>query len=248
LFDLAQQAGILAPHAGGWRSLVRLSSLDDELFVHSAYPTDDVHSVFFGPDTGRLVDAVIGHLSSRERPVRRAVDIGCGAGAGAVAIAKRAREAEVLGVDINPAALQATALNASTAGLANVITRSSNMLGDVDGSFDLIVSNPPFMIDSAERAYRHGGEPLGAGLALACVDAAIERLAPGGSLVLFTGAIVIKGEIPLLAEASSRLSAARLAWSSREVDPDVYGEELEGPAYGQADRIALFVLTASRPH
>jgi hypothetical protein len=78
------------------------------------------------------------------------------------------------------------------------------------------------------------------------VDAAIERLAPAGTLVLFTGAIVIEGEIPFLREAASRLDAAGLAWSFREVDPDVYSEELEGPAYARADRIALLVLTATR--
>ena len=246
LFELAQRAGVVVPHEGGWRSLVRLSSLDDELFVHSAYPTTDVHSVFFGPDTGRLVDAVIAHLKSRDGPIRRAVDIGCGTGAGAVAIAKRAREAEVVGVDINEAALRATELNASLAGVANVVARSSDILRDLEGMFDLIVSNPPFMVDAAERAYRDGGGPLGAGLPLACVDAAVERLAPGGALVLFTGVMVIEGETPFRNEAALRLDAGGLAWSYREVDPDVYGEELDNPGYAQADRIGLAVLTAKK--
>jgi len=246
MFDLAQRAGILAPHEGGWRSLVRFSSLDDELFAHSAYPTTDVDAVFFGPDTGRLVDAVTAYLPRHDRPIRRAADIGCGAGAGAVAIAKRAREAEVIGVDINPAALRATALNAALAGAANVISRASDMLHDLEGDLDLIVSNPPFMVDAAERAYRHGGGPLGAGLPLACVDAAIERLAPGGALVLFTGVMVIEGETPFRDEAARRLDGGGLGWSYREVDPDVYGEELDNPGYAQADRIALAVLTAKK--
>ncbi len=246
LFELAEQAEILTAHGDGWRSLVRFSSLDDELFVHSAYPTEDMHSVFFGPDTGRLVDAILGHLNCRGGSVHRAVDIGCGTGAGAIAIAKRTRDAEVLGVDINPAALRATAFNAALVGVDNVITRSSDMLNDVPGDFDLIVSNPPFMIDCAERAYRHGGGPLGDGLALACVDAAVHRLAPAGTLVLFTGAIVTEGEIPFLRQAAIRLDTAGLTWSFREVDPDVYSEELEGPAYAEADRIALFVLTATQ--
>ena len=247
VFDLAQRAGVLTAHEDGWRSLVRLSSLDDELFVHSAHPTSDPDSVFFGPDTGRLVEAVIAHLAGSDALIRRAVDIGCGTGAGAIAIAKRFLGAEVVAVDINPAALRATALNASLAGVANVTARPSDVLGGVEGMFDLIISNPPFMIDAAERAYRNGGGPLGAGLPLACVDAAVERLAPGGALVLFTGAIVIDGEIPFRAEATRRLDEAGLAWSYREVDPDVYGEELDHPAYARADRIALAVLTATRP-
>lgn len=247
LFALARRAGVLAPHEEGWRSLVRFSSLDDELFVHSAFPTADVDAVFFGPDTGRLVEAVAAHLDARTAPVRRAVDIGCGTGAGAVAVARRAPEAEVIGVDINPAALRATRLNAALAGADNVAARGSDMLRDVEGSFDLIVSNPPFMVDAAERAYRHGGGPHGAGLPLACVDEAVARLAPGGALVLFTGAMVIEGETPFRDEAARRLDGAGLAWTYRETDPDVYGEELDEPGYAQADRIALAVLTATRP-
>jgi len=245
-FELAKRAGVLAPHEDGWRSLVRFSSLDDELFVHSAYPTTEVDAVFFGPDTGRLVEAVTAYLPGHDRPIHRAADIGCGAGAGTIAVAKRAHEAEVIGVDINPAALRATALNAALAGVTNVVSRASDMLHDLEGEFDLIISNPPFMVDAAERAYRHGGGPLGAGLPLACVDAAVERLAPGGALVLFTGVMVIEGETPFRDEAARRLATGGLAWSYREVDPDVYGEELDNPGYAQADRIGLAVLTAKK--
>jgi SAM-dependent methyltransferase len=246
LFGLAKEAGVLAAFEDGWRSLVRVSSLDDELFVHSAFPTTDTDSVFFGPDTGRLVDSVLLHLQERRIPLRRAVDIGCGTGAAAVAIAKRVPHAEVLGVDINPAALSAATLNAALAGVTNVVAHCSDMLRDVQGTFDLIVSNPPFMIDAARRAYRDGGGPLGAVLPLACVDAAIERLAHGGSLVLFTGAVVVNGESPFQEEAKRRLDGAGLACDYRETDPDAYGEELDGPSYAHVDRIALGVLTATK--
>ena len=246
LFDLGQRAGLVVPHEDGWRSLVRASSLDDELFLHSAYPTKEHDSVFFGPDTGRLVEAVLSHLKNRQSQIRRAVDIGCGTGAGAIAIAKRARSADVLGVDINPAAVRATTLNAELAGVENVTARSSDMLRDVPGMFDLIMANPPFMIDAATRAYRDGGGPLGARLPLACVDAAIERLDFGGTLVLFTGAVVIDGEIPFRNHAMCLLNCAGFATSYREVDPDAYGEELDAPSYARADRISLAVLIAEK--
>lgn len=246
IIELMHEAGVMAPHEDGWRSLVRLSSLDGELFVHSAFPTTEADSVFFGPDTARLVEAVLAHLASSSTPIRRAVDIGCGSGAGAVAIAKRAPGAEVVGVDINPAALAATRLNARLAGVSGVTAQDSNMLDGVEGSFDLIVSNPPFMVDPGERAYRNGGGRLGSGLPLAVVDAAIQRLAPGGSLVLFTGSAIVDGADPFREEALTRLQAAGLECTYREADPDVYGEELDTPGYSQADRIALVVLTARR--
>lgn len=246
LFNLAHESKVLTRHADGWRSLVRFSSLDDELFVHSAFPTIETDSVFFGPDTGRLVDAVLAHLAGRASLIRRAVDIGCGTGAGAIAIAKRLPEAEVVGADINPAALRATALNATLARVPNVIAQHSDMLRDVGGSFDLIVSNPPFMIDPAGRAYRDGGGHWGTGLPLACVDAAVERLSPGGSLVLFCGAVIVAGENQFRDEATRRLDDAGLVCEYRETDPDAYGDELDGPHYSEVDRIALGVLTAHR--
>jgi hypothetical protein len=36
-----------------------------------------------------------------------------------------------------------------------------------------------------------------------------------------------------------------MRWSYAEVDPDVFGEELETPAYADADRIAAVVLTVT---
>ena len=68
------------------------------------------------------------------------------------------------------------------------------------------------------------------------------------ALVLFTGVMVVAGETPFRDEAARRLAGAGLAWTYREVDPDVYGEELDQLGYARADRIALAVLTATRPH
>ncbi|GIF40377.1 methyltransferase [Actinoplanes xinjiangensis] len=242
---LMDAAGVLERNGDSWRSTVRFSSFDGELFVHSAYPTTDPDSVFFGPDTYRMVNAAIAAVEARDRPVRRAVDIGCGTGAGAIAVAKRAPGAEVAGVDINPAALRFTEVNAALAGTPGVRPCHSDLLTGVDGDFDLIISNPPFMIDPAGRAYRDGG-PQGHDLPLAILDAAAGRLAEHGTLVLFSGTGIIDGRDPFLDEAAERLADSGLAWSYREVDPDVYGEELDGPAYTHADRIALVVLTANR--
>ncbi|WP_229074694.1 class I SAM-dependent methyltransferase [Actinoplanes sp. DH11] len=243
IVDLMDAAGVLARDGDEWRSLVRFSCYDGELFAHSAFPTDAPDSVFFGPDTYRMADAATAVAAGRQ--VTRAVDIGCGTGAGAIAVAKRAPGAEVVAVDINDKALRYAAVNTSLAGLGNVRPVHSDLLSGVDGEFDLILTNPPFMIDPAGRAYRDGGEH-GYELSLKIIDQAAERLAPGGQLVLFTGTGIVDGRDPFRDAAAERLDGTGLNWEYREVDPDVYGEELDGPAYEHAERIAVVVLTATR--
>ncbi|MFY9290378.1 MAG: methyltransferase [Methylorubrum rhodinum] len=240
-------ARVVEPVDGGLRATIRLSSLDGELFLHSAYPPSPMDAVFFGPDTKRFVSAVTAHLAERKAPIRRAVDIGAGSGAAGIAVAKRAKGAEVLLVDINPAALRAGRINARAAGVGNIVLQQSNLLREVEGHFDLIVSNPPFMIDRSGRTYRHGGGAYGEGLSLAVVEAAAERLAPGGSLVLFTGSVIVHGEDLFCDAALAVCAQAGLQVTYREFDPDAYSEELDDPAYAVADRIALVVLTATRP-
>jgi methylase of polypeptide subunit release factors len=241
-----QQAGVLEESNGRLKSHVRWSSLDDLLFVHSGFPTDAADAVFFGPDTYRFAQLIHTHLQQSFAPVRRAVDIGCGAGVGAIVIARARREAEVLAVDINPAALRLTAVNAALAEVANVSVEASDVLQDVDGTFDLIVANPPYMADPAERAYRHGGGAYGAQLSVRIVEQALNRLTTGGSLVLYTGVAMIDGCDPFLDALAPYLDSARFGWTYREIDPDVFGEELLMPGYQRVERIAVVALIVTR--
>ncbi|WP_434457262.1 class I SAM-dependent methyltransferase [Stutzerimonas urumqiensis] len=245
--ELMTTAGILEPKNNDhWQSALRLSSLAGELFWHSAFPTDAPDAVFFGPDTYRYANALRDWLARHGAGVRRAVDIGSGSGAGAVLIARECPEAEVLAVDINPAALRLTRLNAELAGV-RLKARHSDLLDQAPGEFDLIIANPPYLIDPSERAYRHGGGPLGAGLSLRIVEAALPRLSPGGTLLLYTGVAMQDNRDPLLQEITQRLEGRDLAWQYRELDPDVFGEELLDGVYTECDRIAAVLLEVTRP-
>ncbi|TDV72249.1 class I SAM-dependent methyltransferase [Pseudomonas sp. LP_7_YM] len=239
-------SGVLRAHAGMWVSDVRWSCLDDLLFVHSSFPTVANDSVFFGPDTYRFAQAIEEHLRSSSHPVRTAVDIGCGSGAGAILIARARRDAQVLAVDINPTALRFTAVNAALAGTDNVSAYHSDILEGTSGEFDLIVANPPYMQDTQERAYRHGGDHLGSALSVRILSQAVARLTVGGSLVLYTGAPSVDGVDLFLEQARAVVDRTELAWTYREMDPDVFGEELDTAPYQQADRIAAVVLTVTR--
>lgn len=243
---LARQAGILGGGKAAQRATVRLSSLDGELFWHSAYPTQAADAVFFGPDTYRFGLAIDTYLARDARNITRAVDLCCGAGPGAILVAKRCPRAEVLAIDINEAALRLCRINAALAQTPRVEALNSNLLGDVAGDFDLIVANPPYLVDQAERAYRHGGGPLGAGLSLLIVDAALERLSVGGTLLLYTGVAMLNGTDPFRAAVSEKLAAHDVQWNYREIDPDVFGEEISPGVYEQCDRIAAIVLEVTK--
>lgn len=246
VFMLMERADVLAHHNGRFKSTVRASTLDGDLFFHSAYPTDEPDAIFFGPDTYRYLSALDRFFRLSGDKVTRAADIGCGAGPGAIAVARHHAHAEVLALDINRQALRFTHINARLANVRNVTAGLSNLLDGTEGEFDLIVSNPPYMADPAHRKYRDGGGTLGSDLSVAIVDAAIARLRDKGSLVLYTGVAMTDGQDPFLSRVAGRLRDAGFAWHYAEMDPDVFGEELESPAYATAERIAAVVLTATR--
>jgi methylase of polypeptide subunit release factors len=239
------ESGLLRAEGDRWLSNVRWSSLDNLLFVHSSFPTLANDSVFFGPDTYRFAQAVEDFLRTSVHPIRTAADIGCGSGVGAILIARARRNAQVLALDINPAALKFTAINAALAGVDNVCAYHSDILAGTTEHFDLIIANPPYMQDTQRRAYRHGGEHLGSELSVRILKQSIERLSPGGSLVLYTGAPFVEGVDLFFEQAGPLIDRPDLTWAYREIDPDVFGEELETQTYREAERIAAVVLTVT---
>lgn len=264
------EAAIVRRDGAGWRSKLRVASVGVDaksnsggadaaslLFFHSAYPTLDDDAVFFDPDTYRFLRALRPALAHGVRgahgangtqgPIRRAVDIACGAGAGAVLIARHWPDAEVLAVDINPKALTLTAVNADLAGAHRVRPVRSDVFNQVEGNFDLIVAHPPYLIDPCGRPLRHGGGAHGEQRSFDIVRAAIERLAPGGRLLLYTGVAMVDGADPLLARLRPLLDGAGLAWRYEEIDPDIHGDELIETGYEHADRIAAIWLEAVKP-
>ena len=247
LFSLMQRGGVLMRHEDGWRSQVRVSTLGENLFFHSAFPTSAADAVFFGPDTYRFARAITAHVRHLPSPVHRAIDVCSGAGPGAMVIAGLCPNADILMADINPSALRLSRINAALAGVTGASAVASDLFSGVQATFDLMVSNPPYLVDPSARTYRHGGGPLGAGLSLKLLENALSRLNPGGTLLLYTGSAVVDGADGFRAAAGACLEARGLEWSYAEVDPDVFGEELREAPYTSADRIAAVVLTVFAP-
>jgi methylase of polypeptide subunit release factors len=149
--------------------------------------------------------------------------------------------------DINDTALRMARLNAEAAGVRGVATVHSDLFVNVDGEFDMIVANPPYLNDPLQRAYRHGGGELGSELSVRIARAAKDKLSPGGTLLMYTGSSIVGGVDRLLQAVEEDFASCDLRWCYEEIDPDVFGEELETTAYNTVDRIAAVVLTARKP-
>lgn len=258
LTEALQAAGILVrTGAGHWRSTVRFGTLGNLLLAHSAFPTDTADTVFFGPDTYRFAALIEQALVQTPLPPNaRVLDMGCGSGAGGLVVEHSVRTAgtelsDLVLADINPRALAFAKTNALMAGASErVHCVQSDLFEQVHGLFDLVVSNPPYLVDGAERTYRHGGGALGGGLSERIAREALAHLRPGGRLVLYTGSVIVGG-YDALGAALQKGMAAHGNWSVQywELDPDVFGEELELPFYvsAGADRIAAVALMVQRP-
>ncbi|HVE54216.1 MAG TPA: class I SAM-dependent methyltransferase, partial [Ramlibacter sp.] len=248
--DPLRAAGLLLPAPEGLlRSAVRFSSLGGQLFAHSAFPTLEENAVFFGPDTYRFVDLVQQELRRQPLPLHgRILDVGCGAGPGGIMAALASADAgpRLALTDINPRAPSFAAANAAHANCGQAELAQGDLFHALDGQFDLIVANPPYLNDDKQRLYRHGGGRWGEALSARIVREGMERLAPEGRLVLYTGAVMVDGRDPLLESLRPHLESGGHPWSYREMDPDVFGEELDEPAYADAERIAAVALVVQR--
>lgn len=180
--DTAVPAALVRPQAfvdgdgvGEWW----IASDLDEVALGSALPDDHVLGV--GGATRTLAGLVM------PAPVDRALDLGTGCGIQALLVARHARS--VVATDISTRALAYAELNAMLAGVENIEFRAGSMFEPVAGEcFDLIVSNPPFVITPRADGvpayeYRDGGL-VGDALVEAFVREAPAHLAPGGAAQL----------------------------------------------------------------
>ena len=159
------------------------------------------------PETEALIEAAL------SEPFGHVLDLGVGSGCILLTLLAEMPDARGVGVDISEAACAVARENAAMLGLSDrAHVTVSDWVARVEGLFDLVVSNPPYiaraeMADLAPEV--RDWEPAGAltdgadGLSCyrAILDGAAEVLAPGGRLIMELGA----GQ----AEAVGTLAVAR---------------------------------------
>lgn len=145
------------------------------------------------PETESVVQLVIDHVQGMEHP--RIVDLGTGSGAIAGSIAHEVPGAEVYAVEFSALAHAWAAKNLAPLGVSLHLGDLRNALPELNGTFDVVVSNPPYipaeaipnepevaLHDPPEALY--GGGADGMELPTAAAASAARLLVPGGYFVM----------------------------------------------------------------
>ena len=171
------------------------------------------------PDSETLIDAALelaDDLRWKEKPINL-IDVGTGSGCLAITLLAELPNARAVVTDISDRALAATKYNAENLGVADRLSSiNRDGLADVSGTFDLLISNPPY-IRSCEipdlspqvrnydphRALDGGRDGLTMYRAIA---SQIERVVPSGWVLFEVGAKQADDVIKILNSAPITLT------------------------------------------
>ena len=166
------------------------------------------------------IPGLLGEIGRRFSATKRILDLCAGSGCLAILAARAFPAAAVDAADISPAALAVARKNVVRHRLGRRVRLvRSNLFKALQGRYDLILSNPPYVAAAAMAAlpaeYRHeprvalAGGPDGLDLVARILEQAPAHLAPGGALVCEVG--------ESHPAARRRFRALRLEWLKPEV-------------------------------
>lgn len=178
------------------------------------------------PETESVVQLVIDHVKDMAHP--RIVDLGTGSGAIAGSIAHEVPGAEVHAVEFSPFAHAWAAKNLAPLGVHLVLGDLRNALQELNGTVDVVVSNPPYipseaipnepevaLHDPPEALY--GGGADGMELPTAAAASAARLLVPGGYFVMEHAEVQAEWIAAMLGRSGS--------WTSISTHQDLNGKE-----------------------
>jgi len=152
----------------------------------------------------------------------RIVDVGTGSGCIALALAKELPDAEIHATDISPDALEIGRANAARHQLEHrVHFHQTDLLVGLEGKFDVVVSNPPYVGESEEETVQlevRKFEPRNAVFAGATGTEVIARLIPQAMKILRPGGWLV---MEISGTIANEVRNSLEGWQSVEVKPDL---------------------------
>ncbi|MBO0677646.1 methyltransferase [Mycolicibacterium sp. S2-37] len=173
----------IRPHSDGARDFMVVSDQDAAL---RAGPVPHDHVLGIGGASASLAHAVI------RAPAGRALDVGTGCGIQSLHL--DAHCADIVATDLNQRALTLAAATARLNGMTWDL-RAGSLFEPVAGErFDLIVSNPPFVVGTGARDYLYRDSGMaGDSVCRQLIEQAGEHLEPGGTAQIMANWIVHEG-------------------------------------------------------
>ena len=190
------------------------------------------------PDTETLVEAALG-LVDREAPLN-ILDLGTGSGCILITLLAELTQASGVGVDVSLRALELARANAHALGVGTRASfAASDWLEAVEGSFDLVVANPPYLSaadmaalapevrDHDPRPALDGG-PDGLSAYRRIVPGLRKALHPGGFALFEVGPDQAQAVLGLLAAAGLDVGEGQRLWLDLAGRPRVVGGRARG--------------------
>jgi len=172
------------------------------------------------PETEHIIEVVLELLPNLSDV--RIVDVGTGSGCIALALAKELPSIEIYATDVSPPALEIARANAARHQFDDrVHFRQADLLDQLGGNFDLIVSNPPYVGESEEDTVQlevRKFEPRTAVFAGARGTEVIERLIPQAYEALSPGAWLV---MEISGTIVDRVRSLLQRWDDVEVTADL---------------------------
>ncbi|MEU4821535.1 class I SAM-dependent methyltransferase [Actinomadura sp. NPDC023710] len=202
--DALVAAGLAEVSGGQLRALLRVEPLEAvDGDGHAGYAVSDLkvrpgdgrvpaadHVVGTGGASGNLARLVV------HRPVDNVLDLGTGCGVQAVHAAGRSPGARITATDVNPRALELAEMSFALSGVDGAELLRGSLLEPVEGRrFDLIVSNPPFVVappGDRRFTYRESGM-AGDDFCRRLVESASRYLNDGGYCQLLANWLHVDG-------------------------------------------------------
>lgn len=186
------------------------------------------------PETEHVVETVLelarekGNDSSKAEFVGTILDVGTGSGCIALALAHELRQAEIIGCDVSPAALEIARANAARLGFGGGVSFYESDLLEAfpePERFDLVVSNPPYVATRDAHTLQKQVREHEPHLALFAGEqglAIYERLVPQAQRALKPGGWFVS-EMGLGIEQGIRALLRESDWSGVRVVNDLRG-------------------------
>lgn len=232
--DGLREAGILRPDPQGIRADVEIRpyAIQDAGGDWDGWLVNDLNPTLDGATATPRDDFVLGASPASTTlaqitpgaPVGTALDLGTGCGIQSLHLARHARR--IVATDLNPRALHLARLTLALSAVQTDL-RLGDLYTPVAGHrFDLVVSNPPYVMSPPETSrltYREGSHRAD-GLMRAVVEKGRGHLAEGGTLQVLGNWAVAAGESPADRLAGWTSGASAVVVERERLDPYEYAE------------------------